>query len=359
VTSTSRFGQPALSFDSTCNHSSHNITDEDAGLPLYSSPSTGVRLSDSQLTHMNKLHRREYIEITKRHVIPKVISLATRLVPSVREEVDRIETQLNPGDRKTLSRNSPQQSSLKSTGLDEEDGMESALPSGGGMDENDDCVYLPRSAAMAATRQGSFRLEGGAQSGFVSVEAIAASLDTEAMLMDMEAEALLESIRNDSTSPSTSGRKRSIQKSDGDADDNQSVASISTVDDDDIGGEIRRLGQSMRSLRLDLASADWESMRRDIARTNSFDSFSPLEHNSPNGQARRRWFSKLFASGATSNLKTMKQVGPDNETGGGNASLYWSIALAWSVTILLAGHVKFGDGESWPELFEWPVFKSL
>uniref|UniRef100_A0A7S1Z4R4 Uncharacterized protein n=1 Tax=Ditylum brightwellii TaxID=49249 RepID=A0A7S1Z4R4_9STRA len=363
VSATSRFGQSSLQFNNLRN-TGHG-TEKDAGLPLYSSSATGARLSARQRERLNVLHHREYIEITKRHVIPKVVSLATRLIPAAREEAERLERKISTGNFELPNKADgvSQRSRLKSTGLEEDD-----IENGLCVDRKDRVVCLPQSAATAACGADFLNesKEDGADIGYVSVEAIAAGLDCDIALMDIEAEALIESIRN--VSPSKRYEiKSSSPKSDlsGDADDNHSVSSLGSLDDDDIGGEVRRLSQSMSRLRLDLANANWDSMREDVQRERlgSHDSSSQapsLEHD--NSSRRARALFTTFASQLTSNNKAWQQVDVNNVSGRSNATLYWSIALLWAVAILIAGRIKFislEDEDIWSEIMDWPLFNSL
>lgn len=336
VTPTSRFDQSSLQ-SKDVRKTSHG-TEKNAGLPLYSSSSTGARLSENQRERINKLHHKEYIEITKRHVIPKVVSLATRLIPAARKEVNRVESEISAGniDFSNKADNIAKGPRMKNTGLEEGD-----IENGCCVDGSDHAVCLPQSVAAAVC--GSIYTdepkEDAAESGHVSVESIAAGLDCDIALMDIEADALIESIRN---------VKSSLPKSksglSSDSDDNHSVSSSGSFDDDDIAGEVRRLSQAMSRLRLDLANANWDSMREDIQRESfgSYDSSSQAPPSNYQNSIRyaRALFMK-FTSQLTPNNKAWQQVDIDNINGRSNATLHWAIALLWAVAILLVGRVKF------------------
>lgn len=371
----------------------------DGGLPLYSSPATGSRLSYTDRSHLSNARRDEYAELARRSVLPKVVSLASRLVPAVATEMERgshsRKMQHEPsGQGSKEQEGSPGTERLKTTGLYEgNEADRAAVPEPCSPSEAKSAeaegLYLPRSAAVAALSEGLKKHQEDTEhspppqaSGVVPVDAIAAGLGPDVALLDMEADALLESIRNEALSPSSSGTARhalhemSFRR---DSDDNaaeeeesvdwcgeedDAVQSYDSDDEDDMGGEIRRLGNVIASLRNDLRGASIDSMQRDLCAADEEDGTGapvcPPPGNDSNGGSRLSivWGTADDAANElASHLKTWGVYG--TRTGGSHVPLYWAVALIWAIVILLAGHVSFSsmdsDGglSSWPAVLEW------
>ena len=125
-------------------------------------------------------------------------------------------------------------------------------------------------AALAPRQNSSLLLPPPESSSLVDVSAITASLDADLVLLDLEADALIRSLRDDaigsdvisSPPPSsltiTEARCEALSCDDERTfDDSGSMYTMETLDTDDgMGGELRRLGDVVDSLRKDLAS-DW------------------------------------------------------------------------------------------------------
>jgi len=316
--------------------------------------------------------RQDRYQVSKEQVIPKVVALACSLLPHVKQEIQNRQQQYMEGEENDAM-------ILKTTGLDEdmEDGLynETSSPNNNcPIDYESECRHLPPSAAKALTsllrssRTLRYQRDRDGHSIHHASDRDDEDDDDDSVLLgskelfglitdldlrDKEGDAILNSIRNNTLTP-PSECVPFWAKNDEDSicsDSNYSQSnnqeqmyddgvSLATVDDDDLHGELNRLGTVISSLRNDLNVIE-------------------ASHRSLGGNGypeRRRDFISTGTIELANGLKTWRALGralaPQDHSEGQDgsrifdcaSSLYWAIAFVWAIAILLAGHVQFsGD----------------
>jgi len=333
----------------------------------------------SRKEHLSK--REELCQITKSQFIPKAFALACSLVPQVKQEYRKKQQRHLQEENDTLI--------LKSTGLDEdlEDGLcceelKTVSPRSCAIDYENECCHLPPSAAKALTsllrssRTQRYQLDHDISNinyasdrddddedsillGSKELFGLKSDLD----LRDKEGDALLDSIRNETLTPPSisvpfwANNDHDTISTDSNPGDSSNQAekedddiSLTTIDDDDLHGELNRLGNVISSLRNDL----------DLVETNH-------RHPGENRPAeRRRSFISPASVGLDDGLKTWPSLGralsshnrAQGQDGGRiidcASSLYFAVAFVWAVVILLTGHVKFsGEMETLSDFLDF------
>lgn len=265
--------------------------------------------------------------------MPRIVELAERLVPVAARELER---GLHVSQGGSLTSGSVD----GRINTDNEESQENS--------NNHDIevgLSLPRDVALAAAGHFSLDWESSPIDDVVPVDVIAASLDSDVALLDLEADALLESIRSTSMRNAEGGHGGAVGLRDdnNDDDDNISTISLSTNEDDDgMGGEIRRLGQVVASLRRDLAGAQGSIQ-------------IPLGDEDGSGSDSSRRANRGEATNyLAQQLQSYKYFGLRSDgitSGSQHAALIWAVALVWALIILLSAHVQLGSdiggGASW------------
>mmetsp|Transcript_39646 Transcript_39646/g.81478 ORF Transcript_39646/g.81478 Transcript_39646/m.81478 type:complete len:342 (+) Transcript_39646:1101-2126(+) len=306
--------------------------DGNGGLTVSDSATATAASAASYADNDRSTHQQhtQAMDTARERAMPRIFELAERLVPIAARELERGLLVSQGG-------------SLTSGSVDgrvNTDNEESQENSNNHDHDIEVGLSLPRDVALAAagSYEYSLDLESYPFNDVVPVDVIAASLDSDVALLDFEADALLESIRSTSMRNTAGGDGGAVglRDDDDDDDDHNSTTFFSTNEDDDgMGGEIRRLGQVVASLRRDLAGAQGSIQ-------------IPLgdDEDGRGSHSSRRVNRGEVTSYLAQQLQSYKYfgLGSDGITSGSQyAALIWVVALVWALIILLSAHVQLGS----------------
>jgi len=306
---------------------------------------------------------------SQKEVVPRVMALAYSLLPQVEFQFRKKQAVT----KSEFSDGATEDMNLKSTGLDEdlEGGLytkEASYQSPGkSIEDTTEPDLLPPSALKVV--KSLLRLSSIQTSDDCSItsrdedEDLLSSDPKElfgnASNFDVREEAgdaLLNSIRDETITPKSLDlpfwdEEEKVDSSNDVGNDKQEeeeesdTVSISSYDDeDDLRGELNRLGNVIMSLQSDLTSAE-VSHRHLIENNRTRTSiFSPNTLELAGGLKTWRAIGRAITQDNVERQDSRRIIGSAS-------SLYWAVALVWAIVILFAGHVKFSS-----EMEQWPDF---